>query len=408
MNVLMLSPGFPAEMPHFTRGLAEVGANVIGLGDQPEGALPELTRKHLSAYVQVSSFADEAAVLGDVRRLASKAKIDRVECLFELVMVLAARIREDLGLPGMSVEQTTAFRDKEIMKQHLDRAGIRTPRHSNAFSAAKIREEAERIGFPLVVKPIAGAGSQDTYRLDGPADLEAVIPRLRHVEEVSVEEFVQGEDYTFDTVCADGEVLYYNIAYYRPRALVSRQHQWISQQTICRRDVDSDWVASGREMGFHVLKALGFSTGFTHMEWFRQEDGTAVFGEIAARAPGVRTVDLMNFASDLDLYRGWAEAACYGRFSQPVDRKYHSAGIFKRAQGAGVVQKIEGLDRILAQYGEHICAVDLTPVGQPAKDWRRSLLADGFVMLRHEDLDSTLHMADRVATEVQLYAGLLP
>ena len=60
VNVLMLSPGFPAEMPHFTRGLADVGANVIGLGDQPEGALPELTRKHLSAYVQVGSFADDS------------------------------------------------------------------------------------------------------------------------------------------------------------------------------------------------------------------------------------------------------------------------------------------------------------------------------------------------------------
>ena len=41
MNVLMLSPGFPEEMAHFTRGLSEVGVNVIGMGDQPQGALPE-------------------------------------------------------------------------------------------------------------------------------------------------------------------------------------------------------------------------------------------------------------------------------------------------------------------------------------------------------------------------------
>ena len=35
MDVLMLAPGYPGEMPHFTRGLAEVGAKVIGVGDQP-------------------------------------------------------------------------------------------------------------------------------------------------------------------------------------------------------------------------------------------------------------------------------------------------------------------------------------------------------------------------------------
>ena len=52
MNVLMLSPGFPREMRYFTRGLATVGARVVGLGDQPESGLEEPARSSLSAYVQ--------------------------------------------------------------------------------------------------------------------------------------------------------------------------------------------------------------------------------------------------------------------------------------------------------------------------------------------------------------------
>ena len=31
MKVLMISPGFPAQMPEFTRGLAQIGAEVYGL-----------------------------------------------------------------------------------------------------------------------------------------------------------------------------------------------------------------------------------------------------------------------------------------------------------------------------------------------------------------------------------------
>jgi biotin carboxylase len=305
----------------------------------------------------------------------------------------------------MTVEQTVPFRDKEAMKRVLDGAGIRTPRHGSAATAQQVREHAERIGYPLIVKPIAGAGSRDTYKVESAQELARVIGLVRHVPEVSVEEFVDGEDYTFDTVCVDGEAKYFNIAFYRPRALVSREHHWISQQTICRRDVDSRHVAQGRTMGFAVLKALGFGTGFTHMEWYRRPDGEAVFGEIAARAPGVRTVDLMNYACDIDLFAGWAEAACHGRFSQPVQRKYFSAGVFKRANGEGTVRRIEGLERILAELGHHVCAVDLTPVGQPRRDWRSSVIGDGFVMLRHPDLETTLEMADRVATEVQLYAA---
>jgi len=405
MNVIFLSPGFPPEMPYFTRGLAEVGAKVIGLGDQHEGALPEMTRKNLAAYVQVGSFADEDGVIADARRIASKVRVDRIECLWEPLMILAARMRETLGLPGMTVKETIPFRDKEEMKKVLDAAGIRTPKHGNAHTVAQVWEAAERIGFPLVVKPIAGAGSADTYRLNDRKELEAVIPRLGHIPEVSVEEFVDGQDFTFDTICANGRVLFYNISFYRPRALESRMNEWISQQTLSVRNVDSPDFASGRDMGLNVLKALHFHTGFTHMEWYRKPDGEAVFGEIGARSPGARTVDVMNFATDLDLFRAWAEAVCWGRISQPIHRRYNSAAIFKRARGEGHIRAYEGLHRLLAEIGPHVCAIELSPIGAPKKDWRRSVIADGFLVVRHPDLQTTMQMADRVGTDLQLVAG---
>lgn len=405
MNVVFLSPGFPPEMPYFTKGLAEVGAKVIGMGDQPEGALPEMTRKHLAAYVQVRSFSDEGALVDEARRLASKAKVDRIECLWEPLMIAAAKMREALGLPGMTVEETIPFRDKEVMKRVLDAAGIRTPRHANAHTVAQVREAAVGIGYPLVVKPIAGAGSADTYRINDARELEQVVPLLGHVPEVSVEEFVEGEDYTFDTICAGGKILYFNISFYRPRALESRMNAWVSQQTLSRRDLDSPELASGRKMGLAVLDALHFKTGFTHMEWYRKPSGEAIFGEIGARSPGARTVDVMNFASDLDLFRGWAEAVCWGTFSQPIVRKYNSAAIFKRAAGEGRIRRYEGLDRLLSEIGQNICAIELSPIGTPKKDWKKSVIADGFLMVRHPDLETTMRLADRVGTELQLVAG---
>ncbi len=52
------------------------------------------------------------------------------------------------------------------MKQALDEAGIRTPRHVAAHSVAAVWEAAELIGFPIILKPIDGAGSADTYRIN--------------------------------------------------------------------------------------------------------------------------------------------------------------------------------------------------------------------------------------------------
>src|SRR3712207_1503678 len=177
MNVVMLSPGYPAEMAYFARALAGTGARVIGVGDQPTHALPEAARSSLAHYEHVN-LADEGAVLDALRGLARHASIDQVECLWEPYMVLAARIREAFGLPGLSVEQTLPCRDKELMKRTLDAAGIRTPWHVSTRTATGVWEAAEKVGLPLIVKPIAGAGSADTYRVDSDEQLAEGLPLL--------------------------------------------------------------------------------------------------------------------------------------------------------------------------------------------------------------------------------------
>ena len=247
MNILILSPGYPAEMPQFTRGLAEVGARVYGVGDQGPGALPELVQRHLSGYLPVRSLWDEQAVVDAVRGWPESQRLDAVECLWEPGMLLAARLREALNLPGLTVAETVPFRDKEAMKQVLDRAGIRTPRHLRCNTIGACWEAAERIGYPIIIKPIAGAGSADTYRVDSADDLRNILPRLEHVPEVSVEEFVDGDEFTFDTVTIRGEVAYHNVAWYRPRPLVARSHEWISPQVIALRN--QPFVEAARSLG---------------------------------------------------------------------------------------------------------------------------------------------------------------
>jgi formate-dependent phosphoribosylglycinamide formyltransferase (GAR transformylase) len=402
-DVVMISPGYPVEMSYFTRALAAVGARVIGVGDQPPNALPEVARQSLAHYEHVS-LADEGAVLAALKGLSRHVRIDQVECLWEPYMLLAARIREAFGLPGMTVQETVPFRDKEQMKRVLDAAGIRTPWHASATSVAGVWEAAERIGFPLIVKPIAGAGSADTYRVDSVVDLNDVLPRLRHVPEVSVEEFVDGEELTYDTVCANGEILFEHVLWYRPRPLQMRVHEWVSPVTISLRDLSVPEVQGGRKMGAEVLAALGFRSGFTHMEWYRKADGAVVFGEIGARPPGARVVDLMNYAADADVYVGWAEAVVHGRM-QPVERRYNAGSIFKRAQGTGRITHVEGLDRLLAEYGEHVVTVELLPVGAPRRDWRASVIGDGIVVVRHPDFQRVVEMTDRFAADLHMYAG---
>jgi biotin carboxylase len=405
MNVLMISPGYPAEMAFFTRGLAQAGNTVIGLGDQAADALPGEARDALAHYVHVGSLAADDQVIATVAELARQGRIDQVECLWEPYMVLAARLREMLGLRGLTVAQTLPFRDKERMKQLLDAAGLRTPWHVAAQTVAEVWAAAERVGYPLIVKPIDGAGSADTYRANSPAELDAVLPMIRHVPRVSVEEFIEAEEFTYDTICANGQILVENICQYHPRPLLTKMHEWISPMTIALRDLDDPGLRGGRQLGAAVLRALGFRDGFTHMEWYRKADGAVVFGEIGARPPGARTVDVMNYATDADLFAAWAQAVTHGRIFAPVERKYNAASIFKRARGAGRITHYEGLDHLLAQYREHVAALELLPVGAPRRDWRATLIADGMVIVRHPGLPEALEIARRFAAELHLFAG---
>jgi hypothetical protein len=406
MNVLFLSPGFPEEMKYFTHGFEHVGARVLGVGDTPKSSLDPYVKHNLADYLQIGSWQDEQEVVRSVHAWARGKKIDRVVCLWEPVMILAAKLRESLGVPGLSVEQSIPFRDKVAMKAVLSKAGLRTPRDARCKNASEVFAAAERIGYPLIIKPIAGAGSADTYRCDDKAALERAVQATRHVPEVSIEEYIDGEELTYDTVCAGGKILFENVSWYRPKPLTCRLNPWISPQSIALRDLDAPEVRVGRELGRKVIAALGFQDGMTHMEWFRTQKGEAVFGEIGGRAPGGRIVHAMNYSCDADLFSATAEAVCHGKISQKLEKRYNCAIVFKRAVGnGGKVTHYEGLEGLLRRYGEHIPVVDLTPVGQAPRDPRQVVVGDGWIVARHPDLATTVEMADRIGTDLRVVAA---
>jgi biotin carboxylase len=389
-------------MRQFTRGLAEVGAEVLGVGDgHPDAEL----RPYLRDYLQVPSIMDEADVIARVHAWLRGRTVDRVLANWEPLVITAAKLRERFGLPGMSVDTVRGFRDKQLMKERVAAAGLRVPRAARVRTAAEAWAAVEQVGFPAILKPISGAGSADTYKLESARDLERVLPRMGHVHEASCEEFIEGEEYTYDTVAIAGKPAYESVTRYLPNALEMRSLEWVSPIMLSVRDLAQPYVQPGLELGRNVLRALGMGDGMTHMEWFRKADGEAVFGEIACRPGGACIVDQMNYTSDIDLFREWARVATHGRFEASTERKYNVGVIFKRAQGHGCITGIVGLRDYLARYGAGVVEDTLLRPGTPRRDWRNTLLSDGYLIVRHPDWAQALEMAQAAATEIKLYAS---
>jgi biotin carboxylase len=404
MKAVFLAPSYPPEMQQYTRGLAEVGAEVYGVGDTPVQALPGTLKQYLHDYLQVPRLLDEADVVARVTAWLRGRQVDRVLANWEVMVLTAARLRERFGVPGMTVDAVQGFRDKQLMKDRVAAAGLRVPRAVRVRTIAETYAAAAHIGFPLILKPIAGAGSADTYRVDDGAALDAALARMRHVTEASCEEFVDGEEYTFDTVSIAGVPAFANVAQYLPRPLIARTDEWISPIIITVRDMAQPKLAGGLALGHRVLGALGMGDGFTHMEWFRKADGEVVFGEIGCRPGGAHLVDQMNYTCDIDLFREWARAVCWGTFQAPTSRKYNAAIIFKRAKGHGRITRIDGLREFLARHGEHVVEQRLLPVGTHRRDWKKTLVSDGFLLLRHPDWDRTYELAREAATDITMWA----
>ena len=404
MKVVFLAPSYPPEMQQYTRGLAEVGAAVYGVGDQPIGSLPHSLKQHLTDYLQVPRLLDETDVVERVHAWMRGRAVDRVLANWEVMVLTAARLRERFGVPGMTVDEVRGFRDKQLMKERVAAAGLRVPRSVRVTTASEAREGAARLGYPLVLKPISGAGSADTYEVGSAAELEAALAKMRHVVEASLEEFVDGDEFTYDTVCIGGKPAFANVAQYLPKPLIARTNEWISPVIVTVRDLAQPALAAGIRLGEQVLGALRMGDGFTHMEWFRTPRGEVVFGEIGCRPGGAHLVDQMNYTCDIDLFREWARAVCWNTFEAPTRRKYNAAIIFKRAKGHGRITRVSGLDEFMRSYGEHVVESRLLPIGAQRRNWKHTLVSDGYILLRHPEWSTACALADIVATQVTMYA----
>lgn len=405
MNVVFLAPTYPPEMQQYTRGLAEVGVNVFGVADAPKQSLSPTLKSYMADYLQVPRIMDEDDVMERVTQWLRGRNVDRILCNWEPLQILAARLRDRFGIPGMTEDQVIGFRDKQIMKERVKAAGLRVPFSQRVRNGKEAKEAAERIGFPLIVKPISGAGSADTYRCDSMQELDVALAKMRHVSEASVEEFIDGEEFTFDTICVEGQPIYMNVAAYLPKPLIARSNEWISPVIITVRDLAQPKLQGGIALGKGVLKALQMGDGFTHMEWYLTPKGEAVFGEIGCRPGGAHLVDQMNYTSDADLFREWARVVCWHSFKADATRRYNAAIVFKRALGQGRITRITGLNDYMARYGDWVVEETLLRPGQHRRNWKQTLISDGHILVRHPDWGTAHKMAFAAATDVTLYAG---
>ena len=405
MHVVFVAPHFPANQRDFVRGLKSVGARVTGIGESPFEWLDGELRGWLDGYEQVSNVCDVGALNAAVERIQARGWVDRLEATIEAHILSTAHVRAARGIPGLTPRAAEICRDKALMKDVLRRGGVPCARSARIGSLAEGVEFAEATGFPLIVKPLDGAGAAGTSRVD---DLAGLKRALREAavgggHAVAVEEFIEGHEGFYDTLTVGGAVQHAFISHYYPNVLVGMRTRWISPRIVATNRDEAPGYAEVKALGRKVIELLGLGTTATHMEWFFGPKGLK-FSEIGARPPGVLQWDLYNFGNDLDLYREWAAALVHGRVLGQRSRRFATGLLAKRPDRDGRIVGYSGMEQVQAEVGEWIIDCHLPSPGAPTQPVEAGFMANAWVRMRHPDYDILNRMMDFVGRTLQCHA----
>ncbi len=389
MHVVLLGPDLFAAFHDFARALKEIGARVSGIGPAPQSRLRAGLKRHLDAWEPVRNPFDPRDVAQAVRRLGRISAVDRLETVEERLIESAAAAREELALPGLALRSARLCRDKPAMKEALRAAKIPCAESAAVAALGELRAFADRIGFPLILKPIAGLGSQQTFRVDGVAELERAAGELgvTRGEAAAVEEFVEGHEGFYDTLSVAGEPRLEFISHYYPSVLAALSDRSVAPQIAATNRVALESYNEVRDLGRRVIQALGIGTSATHMEWFFGPKGLKV-SEIGARPPGERIWDLYCVGNDLNLYDAWASAIVRGRVNVVPSRRLATGSVQVRPERDGQIARYEHLEEVLERVRPFLFAREIPAVGRATVPIAKGYLANTWFRLRHPDYDA--------------------
>ena len=369
--------------------------------------LPPALRSQLSGHWRVENALDPRQIAEAVSGLSGQmGRVERLVGVLEQLQVPLAQVREAFGIEGMDENTARNVRDKAQMKRVLQAAGVPCARYSLVSTPGEARSFAGEVGFPLVAKPPAGAGSQATHRLDDGHALEGwlhVMPPSPDAPAL-LEEFLVGEEHTFDSVTVGDATVWSSIADYHPPPLDVLRNPWIQWTVLLPRDISGPEYAGIHSVGPAALRALGVTDALTHMEWFRRPDGSVAVSEVGARPPGAQLTSMHGHVHDFDLYHAWASLVVLGKFDVP-ERRFAAGTAYLRGMGRGRVRAVHGVEEVQRQVGHLVVESRLPRPGQPAAS---DYLGEGYVTVRDPDTEVVRDALRRIVSgvRVELLEGL--
>lgn len=327
LNFVMISPHFPDNFAPFAERLKNAGFNTLGIADTPYEHLSQTLKDSLTEYYRVDNMVDYDQVYRAVAFFAHKyGRIHRIESHNEHWLETDARLRSDFNVFGYKETDLDAIKHKSSMKEVFRSIDLPVA-NGRVFSDRQDGLElAEELGFPVIIKPDSGVGAGDTYKIKNEEELHYFFDTKNEAVTFIMEEYIPGDIVTFDGLTdRDGNIVYcssllYNVAVLETVESNNDMYFYVS------REIEDDLL----EMGQKMVEAFNVKERFFHFEFFRLADGTALPLEVNMRPPGGATIDMFNYANEMDIFQEYANVVRDNQFYTYVTRPYYCGYVSRK------------------------------------------------------------------------------
>jgi hypothetical protein len=308
MNFIYISPNFPEKHWLFCKSLKERGFNVLGIGDTPYNSLAQHQQLSMTEYYYCN--------LSNIDELKKAAQyyqdkygvIDFIESNNEYWLVTDAKLRDAFHVTsGFSEKEITYLQSKINMKTFFEKAGSKYSRYIIPTTLAKSKKFVELTGYPVFVKPTAGVGAVNSYKINNDKELSTFIKdNKEHLPNYVMEEFIQGELNSFDGVVdKDGKIIFCDQEVF-PNSIADVVNADSDIYYYCKPSPDPKLI----EIGSKIVKEFNIKQRFFHLEFFKLTVEKQQLGkvgdyiplEINLRPPGGNSTDLICISQSKSVY----------------------------------------------------------------------------------------------------------
>ncbi|MFF9644128.1 ATP-grasp domain-containing protein [Kitasatospora aureofaciens] len=222
--------------------------------------------------------------------------------LSEFCVPTAAAIAAELDLPSVSEQTAYTARDKFAMRSAFAEAGdVPQPKFALVTDAQQAVEHAEQFGYPVIIKPVIGCHSMFVQKIHDEQELVEAFPEIqkgawegfafdplhertfnRYGGGILIEEFVGGTEISVESLIVDGVT--HSIAIHDKPLPQGTTFEEVYACTPTR--LPAETVAKIYAATAACHRALGITTGASHVEWRLRDGKEPVILEAGARMGG--------------------------------------------------------------------------------------------------------------------------